>query len=116
MYGFYDECKRRYNVRIWKEFSQTFNMLPVAGLVDDRILCMHGGLSPHIQSLDIINQQLRPLEVPDEGLICDLLWSDPDKDIQGWRENDRGVSYIFGQDVIKKFNKHHDLNLIIRAH
>jgi len=54
--------------------------------------------------------------VPDTGLLCDLLWSDPEVDIQGWGDSDRGVSYIFGQDVIKKFNKRHQLNLICRAH
>ena len=56
MYGFYDECKRRYNVRIWKEFGLCFNMLPVAAIIDDRILCMHGGLSPDLNDLEIINQ------------------------------------------------------------
>ena len=56
MYGFYDECKRRYSVRIWKEFGLCFNMLPVAAIIDDRILCMHGGLSPDLNDLEIINQ------------------------------------------------------------
>lgn len=55
MYGFYDECKRRYNVRLWKEFGLCFNTLPVAAIVDDRILCMHGGLSPDLNDLEIIN-------------------------------------------------------------
>jgi hypothetical protein len=48
--------------------------------------------------------------------LCDLLWSDPDKDIQGWGENDRGVSFTFGQDVVSNFLKRHDLDLICRAH
>ena len=48
IYGFYDECKRRYSIRIWKEFQDVFNCLPVAGLIDDKILCMHGGLSPEL--------------------------------------------------------------------
>lgn len=50
------------------------------------------------------------------GLLCDLLWSDPDKDIQGWGENDRGVSFTFGTDVVTNFLKRHDLDLICRAH
>jgi serine/threonine-protein phosphatase PP1 catalytic subunit len=54
--------------------------------------------------------------VPDTGLLCDLLWSDPENDIQGWGDNDRGVSYVFGHDVIKKFNRRHQLNLIVRGH
>lgn len=64
----------------------------------------------------MINQQSRPCDVPDQGLVCDLVWADPEIDIMGWGDNDRGVSYIFGQDVIKKFNKKHSLNLIVRAH
>lgn len=81
MYGFYDECKRRYNVRMWKDFGPCFNVLPVCAVVDDRILCMHGGLSPDLNDLEIINQQVRPKDVPDEGLLCDMLWSDPEIDI-----------------------------------
>lgn len=50
------------------------------------------------------------------GLLCDLLWSDPDKDVQGWGENDRGVSFTFGPDVVSKFLNRHDLDLICRAH
>jgi serine/threonine-protein phosphatase PP1 catalytic subunit len=56
MYGFYDECKRRYGVKLWKEYALCFNMLPVAAVIDDRILCMHGGLSPDLNDLEIINQ------------------------------------------------------------
>lgn len=50
------------------------------------------------------------------GLLCDLLWSDPDKEITGWGENDRGVSFTFGADVVGKFLNRHDLDLICRAH
>lgn len=50
------------------------------------------------------------------GLLCDLLWSDPDKDVQGWGENDRGVSFTFGPDIVSKFLAKHDLDLICRAH
>lgn len=54
--------------------------------------------------------------MPDQGLLCDLLWSDPDKDVQGWGENDRGVSFTFGAEVVAKFLHKHDLDLICRAH
>lgn len=59
---------------------------------------------------------MRPTDVPDTGLLCDLLWSDPDKDTNGWGENDRGVSFTFGADVVSKFLNRHDLDLICRAH
>ncbi|CAK9143826.1 unnamed protein product [Ilex paraguariensis] len=116
IYGFYDECKRRFSIRLWKVFTDCFNCLPVAAVIDDKILCMHGGLSPDMESLDQIRAIERPVDVPDQGLLCDLLWADPDRDIKGWGENDRGVSYTFGADKVSEFLKKHDLDLICRAH
>merc|ERR1712205_164625 len=63
-----------------------------------------------------INKIVRPTDVPDTGIICDLLWSDPEKDITGWAENDRGVSFVFGPDVVQSFLRKHDMDLICRAH
>ena len=116
IYGFYDECKRRYNVKLWKSFTELFNYLPVAALIDDKILCMHGGLSPDLKSIQNIQDISRPTDIPDTGLLCDLLWSDPDKEATDYDENDRGVSVIFGEKVVMDFNKKNDLDLIIRAH
>lgn len=56
------------------------------------------------------------VDLPFIGLLCDLLWSDPDKDITGWSENDRGVSFTFGPDVVSRFLQKHDMDLICRAH
>ena len=67
IYGFYDECRRRYNVRLWKAFTDLFNYLPVAALIDDRIFCMHGGLSPDLRSVSQIQDISRPTEIPDQG-------------------------------------------------
>jgi len=116
IYGFYDECKRRYNVKLWHTFTDCFNCLPVAAIIDDKILCMHGGLSPDLGGIEQIRRIHRPADVPENGLLCDLLWSDPDKEIVGWGENDRGVSYTFGPDIVTKFLQKHDLDLICRAH
>uniref|UniRef100_A0A8C4XTV7 Serine/threonine-protein phosphatase n=6 Tax=Neoaves TaxID=3078114 RepID=A0A8C4XTV7_FALTI len=116
IYGFYDECKRRYNIKLWKTFTDCFNCLPIAAIVDEKIFCCHGGLSPDLQSMEQIRRIMRPTDVPDQGLLCDLLWSDPDKDVQGWGENDRGVSFTFGAEVVAKFLHKHDLDLICRAH
>ncbi|KAF3456787.1 hypothetical protein FNV43_RR01441 [Rhamnella rubrinervis] len=116
IYGFYDECKRRFNVRVWKIFSDCFNCLPVAALVDEKILCMHGGLSPELDNLNQIRKIKRPTDVPDSGLLCDLLWSDPSKEIRGWGSNDRGVSFTFGSDRVTEAIRKLDLDLICRAH
>merc|ERR1711865_554511 len=73
IYGFYDECKRRYGIKVWKIFSDVFNCLPVSAVIDDKILCMHGGLSPELNDLQQISDLKRPCDVPDIGLMCDLL-------------------------------------------
>ncbi|VVC26116.1 Calcineurin-like phosphoesterase domain, ApaH type,Serine-threonine protein phosphatase, N- [Cinara cedri] len=116
IYGFYDECKRRYNIKLWKTFTDCFNCLPVAAIVDEKIFCCHGGLSPDLQSMEQIRRLTRPTDVPDQGLLCDLLWSDPDKDTKAWGENDRGVSFTFGAEIVTKFLHKHDFDLICRAH
>ncbi|CAN0555739.1 unnamed protein product, partial [Ectocarpus sp. 12 AP-2014] len=180
MYGFYDECKRRYSTKLWRTFTDCFNCLPIAAIVDDKIFCAHGGLSPELFDMEQINRVSRPTDVPDTGerrggggrcstgrvegggggggwrvlivvhvvvvrplpshryeaesppqlrlifeiwyglatarLLCDLLWSDPDRDIIGWGENDRGVSFTFGEDIVRDFLASHDLDLICRAH
>ena len=116
VYGFYDEVKRKYSVRCWKAFVNCFNWMPASALVSDRILCMHGGLSPSMKNYKQIESIPRPQSVPEVGLLCDLLWSDPDPDIEGWGPNDRGVSYVFGKDVVHKFCAENDLDLIVRAH
>lgn len=92
--------KRRYTIKLWKTFTDCFNCLPVAALIDEKILCMHGGLSPELSNLEQIRRIMRPTDVPDTGLLCDLLWSDPDKDVQGWADNERGVSYVFSQEIV----------------
>jgi serine/threonine-protein phosphatase PP1 catalytic subunit len=70
-------------VKIWKSFTDCFNYLPVAALIDEKIFCMHGGLSPELNNVEQIKKIVRPTDIPDTGLLCDLLWSDPDKEIQG---------------------------------
>lgn len=79
------------------------------------VLCVHGGLSPLVNSIDKIRLLDRKQEVPHEGAMCDLLWSDPDE-IDGWGLSPRGAGFLFGADIVKVFNHHNDLSLIARAH
>ncbi len=116
IYGFYDECKKRYNIKTWKKFQDVFNVLPFAAIVDEKIFCIHAGISPDLENMGQIKSIPRPTEVPDAGLMCDLLWSDPEADMSGWAENDRGVSYTFGADVVGKFLEKHNFDLVVRAH
>ncbi|XP_016996724.2 serine/threonine-protein phosphatase alpha-2 isoform [Drosophila takahashii] len=116
IYGFFDECKRRYSVKLWRSFVDCYDCMPVAAIVADRIFCVHGGLSPDLNNLDDIRRLPRPTEVPSDGLLCDLLWSDPDDTTSTWAANDRGVSYTFGAAIVEGFLLQHKFNLIVRAH
>ncbi len=116
MYGFYDECKRRSNIKTWKAFVDVFNSLPIAAIVANKIFCVHGGLSPSLSSMDEIRSIQRPSDVPDYGLLNDLLWSDPSETAVDWEDNERGVSYCFGKAIISEFLQRHGFDLVCRAH
>ncbi|KAG0261325.1 hypothetical protein BG011_001099 [Mortierella polycephala] len=116
VYGFYDECKRRASIKMWKAFVDVFNCLPLAAIVANKIFCVHGGLSPSLVTMDDIRAIRRPTDVPDYGLLNDLLWSDPSDTALDWEDNERGVSYCFGRSIIQKFLNKHDFDLVCRAH
>ncbi|KAG1825914.1 phosphoprotein phosphatase PPZ [Suillus subaureus] len=116
VYGFYDECKRRCNIKTWKTFIDVFNCLPIAAIVASKIFCVHGGLSPSLHSMEDIKRIQRPTDVPDYGLLNDLLWSDPSDTALDWEDNERGVSYCFGKGIINDFLVRYDMDLICRAH
>lgn len=86
---------------MWKIFTDIFDYLPLTALVESKIFALHGGLSPNIDSLDVIRQIDRRVEVPHDGPMCDLLWSDPE-DKPGWGISPRGAGYIFGMDISKE--------------
>lgn len=116
VYGFYDECLRKYgSLNVWRYCTEIFDYLSLAAVVDDRILCVHGGLSPSIKSLDDIRAIDRKQEVPHDGPMCDLMWSDPE-DIEGYSMSARGAGYLFGGDVVEEFNRTNNIDLICRAH
>lgn len=116
VYGFYDECIRKYcNPNVWNMFCEVFDYMPLTALVAESIFCLHGGLSPSIDTLDQIKSIDRMQETPHEGPMCDLLWSDP-HDRPGWGISIRGAGYHFGQDIAEQFNHTNDLKLIARAH
>ncbi|KAK9462596.1 phosphoprotein phosphatase [Lipomyces oligophaga] len=116
VYGFYDECKRRCGIKVWKTFVDCFNTLPIAAIVASKIFCVHGGLSPVLNSMDEIRGIVRPTDVPDYGLLNDLLWSDPTDTPNEWEDNERGVSYCFGKSAINKFLSKFEFDLVCRAH
>eukprot|EP01031_Cornospumella_fuschlensis_P025496 gene25496-30781_t len=119
IYGFYDECRRRFTtggVKMWKTFTEAFNYMPVAARVNLRILCMHGGISPELEHLQQIAEIPRPSDIPDCGLLCDLTWSDPRSMPNCWEKSSRGCSFNFNEEALLAFLTTHDLDLIVRAH
>ncbi|XP_010571139.1 PREDICTED: fructose-bisphosphate aldolase A-like [Haliaeetus leucocephalus] len=116
VYGFYDECLRKYgSVTVWRYCTEIFDSLSLSAIIDGKIFCVHGGLSPSIQTLDQIRTIDRKQEVPHDGPMCDLLWSDPE-DTTGWGVSPRGAGYLFGSDVVAQFNASNDIDMICRAH
>ena len=116
IYGFYDECVRKYgNSNVWRYCCDLFDYMSLGALIDNQVFAVHGGLSPSINSLDQIRFIDRKREVPHEGPMCDLLWSDPE-DVNGWGLSPRGAGYLFGGNIVERFLHENDLNLIARAH
>ncbi|KAM0682068.1 Serine/threonine-protein phosphatase PP2A catalytic subunit [Mitosporidium daphniae] len=116
VYGFYDECVKKYGTpTVWRHFTDLFDYLPLTALIDDEIFCLHGGLSPSIETIDQIRTIDRVQEVPADGAMVDLLWSDPD-DRNGWGLSPRGAGYTFGSDISQAFNTRNNLKMIARAH
>ncbi|TGZ59336.1 hypothetical protein CRM22_009142 [Opisthorchis felineus] len=129
VYGFREELKERFGkTKVHKHFVSVFNVMPVAAVIENSIFCCHGGLSPDLipevhKPLDtLINQIQRPTEIPRQGLLCDLVWSDPADYTQagdlpvGWLPSSRGCAYNFGVDVINTFLDTYELDLVVRAH
>ena len=80
-----------------------FDLLPVSAVIDGKVLCVHGGLSPHLNTLDQVRALPRGAELPQEGPLADLMWSDPEDDLSGWARNPRGAGWLFGSDVTRQF-------------
>ena len=116
IYGFYDECMRKYgNANVWRYCCDLFDYMSLGALIDNQVFAVHGGLSPSISSLDQIRLIDRKREVPHEGPMCDLLWSDPEE-VNGWGLSPRGAGYLFGANIVERFLQENDLSLIARAH
>lgn len=117
VYGFYDECVRKFgNSNVWRLCTEMFDYFPLGAWIPEAgVLCIHGGLSPNFDTLDEIRRIDRKREVPHEGPMSDIMWSDPDE-IKGWGVSPRGAGYLFGGDVVENFNHVNKLDVIARAH
>ncbi|XP_038063667.1 serine/threonine-protein phosphatase 6 catalytic subunit-like [Patiria miniata] len=116
VYGYYDECLIKYgNANAWRYSAMVFDLLTVAAIIDEQVLCVHGGLSPDIKTLDQMRIIDRGQEIPHKGAFCDIVWSDPE-DVGTWAISPRGAGWLFGAQVVDKFEHINGLTLICRAH
>jgi len=118
-YGFHEDASKKLGTELlMKDFYDFFNVLPLAAVVGKKISCVHGGLSKHIKTIQDINALNRMQDVPHEGPITDLLWSDPNEDENApdWKPSPRGASNIYGPKPVEEFLKTNHLELIVRSH
>jgi len=117
VYGFYDECLRKFgSMNVWKHCCELFDLLPLVAIIEGHIFCVHGGLSPNCKNIDSILAINRKREIPHDGGMCDLLWSDPEVGVENWALSPRGAGFLFGMDVTLQFCQLNNVSMIARAH
>lgn len=116
VFGFYDEVSFKYrSSNVWHYYMDLFDYLPLGCVIDGKVFCTHGGLTPSLNTLDELSKLDRVQEIPHDGPICDLLWSDP-SDESGWGLSARGAGFLFGPDVTERFVHENGLHMLCRAH
>ncbi|WOG94574.1 hypothetical protein DCAR_0313870 [Daucus carota subsp. sativus] len=124
LFGFRIECIERMGERdgiwAWHRINRLFNWLPLAALIEKKILCMHGGIGRSINHVEQVENLQRPITMEAGSIVLmDLLWSDPTENdsVEGLRPNARGPGLVtFGPDRVMEFCNNNDLQLIVRAH
>ena len=117
LYGFYNECSFKFrDMTIYQRCCDLFNHMPLAAVINGRVFGVHGGLSPSINLLEQIDVVDRFQEPILDGPLPDLLWGDPNDRITGFLQSKRGMGYMFGPDVTKRFAHLNRLTHITRAH
>ncbi|ODV91416.1 hypothetical protein CANCADRAFT_123637 [Tortispora caseinolytica NRRL Y-17796] len=116
-YGFYTECVRKYgSANVWKSFTDMFDYMTLSAVIDNTVFCVHGGLSPSLVHLDQIKLIDRFREIPHEGPMADLVWSDPSPSNNDFAVSPRGAGYTFGKRVAERFLDVNNVQSILRAH
>ena len=116
-YGFEEECDAKTTKEIYNQIIALLDCLPLAATLDNKIFLVHGGISPQLENLAQIDAIQRPIVVPNEGLVCDLIWSDPDQDMKdAWAENSRGAGKLFGEKPLNEFLEKNGFTMLCRGH
>ena len=120
LYGFYSECEDRFGSDaklVFNKINQVLISLPLCAIINEKIFCVHGGISPRINKLSDITSVNRFCNIPDSGILCDMMWSDPSvNNTNKWGVSSRGVSCTYNSEAINIFLKNNKLQLLCRAH
>ena len=116
-YGFKEEVSQIYNSEdIYNKFNEVFSWMPIGATINNEILCVHGGLSPHLKDLTDFHEFPRPLVQCDHPVVSDLVWSDPSSDTEEYVRSKRGSGVQFGAKALAEFLQNTGLKMVIRAH
>lgn len=116
IYGFREEVRKRLNKQMYFKFLDCFKHLPIAAVIDNRVFCVHGGISKDLHKVEQIAAQKKPNDIPLTGIIADMLWSDPIDKVDTFQPSDRGVGALFGAKPLVKFLEDNNLELLVRSH
>ena len=116
VFGFAEECRRKLDETIWRTFCDVFDYMPLGAVISGQYFCVHGGISPELESLQQIRDIERPISIPISGMITDLLWSDPSSDIREYAPSSRGSTFLWGLKPAKEFMHKNRLKYIVRGH
>ncbi|CDW58115.1 Metallophos domain containing protein [Trichuris trichiura] len=118
IYGFKREVSTlRFTKVLWYRFQSTFNCLPLAALIENKIFCVHGGISFRLKSLQQIRILKRPINLPNDGFLLDLLWADPSQEGRGFEPNEmRNASFTFSESTLRHWLECMGLQMLVRAH
>ena len=118
-YGLLTECETRFGNDakiVFNKINEVLCVLPICAIINEKIFCVHGGISPYLKTLEDIKNINRFGKIPDVGLMCDMMWSDPSNSTVKWGENARGISCTYNSLAIISFLKNNKLQLLCRAH
>lgn len=115
-YGFANDCKTKLTLQCQKYFCTTFDKMPLCAIIDKKAFCVHGGISKELNTINDISEISRFGEIPEKGLFCDLLWSDPSRSCKEWEKSDRCETNLWGLEPALKFLESNGLSIIIRGH
>ena len=122
IYGLYNECFKKYSNKdeaqdIFNMINELFDLLQLAAIVDNKYFCVHGGLSPGLKKIEEINYLNRKKEIPENGIITDLIWSDPKEEVNDYVPSEKGAGKFYGEKAVNDFLKENcNIEMIIRSH